>query len=609
MGRAWTRVEVRVLLHIYMVAGSYWPPALRAGGLRVDPWALGPTFVDMTDELNKTAASLPLWKDEKPTTGEVRKWLEDAEPLLTAPQRALINGVEPASHVKYRPVSVPPLLVVSAADGVTAAMVATNDRAIQTALDTNAERAATKDAANAEISSGLFAALERAVQPNAPLLLTELKASCKQAAPFDAYYDGKAAWQALKAMSEADAALPGEDNVHDAHFTKLIISPLPNDATPAQFSARVSTAMKYHAPYLSRPFPTPKALSQWVVRQTPEKHRHRAQDRFDALTAAEQNNAHGVAAMIVKLLAESRPMSAMLKDSDLKEFVGVADDDDGANSGRRPSGLGKGKGGGGGGGGGGGKGGRGGRGGGGKGSGGGGGGTSGRGRATGCSTPPPRGPTCDHAHHGECWRDPKVTKIPQRVFDDARAIAKIKADRIVQGNRLGETVAELTPIAPTEEVVAMVDQADAIFYGGGQSGRLQSCLYGDYSQSGIDVEEGATTPILEALIRKEIVGGSSAGAMNQPMSEILVTGHSVESYAAVSAGEVFQRNRGNMMLESEELVDSHFSERGRQGRGEGVAGGAGEGSGFEPFGEAWGLLFVVCVGGGRSAHPCRRPIV
>ena len=447
-----------MLLHIYMVAGSYWPPALRAGGLRVDPWALGPTFVDMTDELNKTAASLPLWKDEKPTTGEVRKWLEDAEPLLTAPQRALINGVEPASHVKYRPVSVPPLLVVSAADGVTAAMVATNDRAIQTALDTNAERAATKDAAIAEISSGLFAALERAVQPNAPLLLTELKASCKQAAPFDAYYDGKAAWQALKAMSEADAALPGEDNVHDAHFTKLIISPLPNDATPAQFSARVSTAMKYHAPYLSRPFPTPKAFSQWVVQQTPEKHRLRAQDRFDALTAAEQNNAHGVAAMIVKLLAESRPMSAVLKDSDLKEFVGVADDDDGANSGRRPSGLGKGKGGGGGGGGGGGKGGRGGRGGGGKGSGGGGGGTSGRGRATGCSTPPPRGPTCDHAHHGECWRDPKVTKIPQRVFDDARAIAKIKADRIVQGNRLGETVAELTPIAPTEEVVAMVEE-------------------------------------------------------------------------------------------------------------------------------------------------------
>ena len=50
------------------------------------------------------------------------------------------------------------------------------------------------------------------------------------------------------------------------------------------------------------------------------------------------------------------------------------------------------------------------------------------------------------------------------------------------------------------------------------------------------------------------------------MSEILVTGHSVESYAAVSSGSVFQRNRGNLNLESEELVDTHFSERGRQGR-------------------------------------------
>ena len=85
-----------MLLHIYMVAGSYWPPALRAGGSRVDPWALGPPIVDMTDEQNKTAVSLPLWKDEKPTTGEVRKWLEDAEPMLNAAQRAFIRGARRA---------------------------------------------------------------------------------------------------------------------------------------------------------------------------------------------------------------------------------------------------------------------------------------------------------------------------------------------------------------------------------------------------------------------------------------------------------------------------------------------------------------------------------
>ena len=47
-----------VLLPIYMVAGSYRFPALRAGGSRVDPWLLGPTIVDMTDVTIKAAAWL-----------------------------------------------------------------------------------------------------------------------------------------------------------------------------------------------------------------------------------------------------------------------------------------------------------------------------------------------------------------------------------------------------------------------------------------------------------------------------------------------------------------------------------------------------------------------
>jgi cyanophycinase-like exopeptidase len=116
------------------------------------------------------------------------------------------------------------------------------------------------------------------------------------------------------------------------------------------------------------------------------------------------------------------------------------------------------------------------------------------------------------------------------------------------------------------DIVAMVEEADAIYYSGGQSGRLQSCLYGRFSTNGIDVQDGEMTPVLAALQAKTIVGGSSAGAMNQPTSEILVTGSSVESYSALSAGSVFQRNAGNAMVQSEELIDTHFSERGRQGR-------------------------------------------
>ena len=39
-----------------------------------------------------------------------------------------------------------------------------------------------------------------------------------------------------------------------------------------------------------------------------------------------------------------------------------------------------------------------------------------------------------------------------------------------------------------------------------------------------------------------------AGAMNQPTSEILVTGSSVESYSAVASGSIFQRDQGNRLV-------------------------------------------------------------
>lgn len=114
------------------------------------------------------------------------------------------------------------------------------------------------------------------------------------------------------------------------------------------------------------------------------------------------------------------------------------------------------------------------------------------------------------------------------------------------------------------QYVRMVEEADAIFIGGGQSGRVSSCLFGNYSASGID--GGVETPLLRAIKAKAIVGGSSAGAMTQPTSEILVTAYSVESYSAVSNGNVFQRDSGNNLLGSPHAVDTHFSERGRQGR-------------------------------------------
>ena len=278
-----------VLLPIYMVAGSYRFPALRAGGSRVDPWLLGPTIVDMSDVQSKTAASsLPLWTKERLTSGEARKWIEEAEPLLSQGQRALLHGVTPASFIKYKLATLPAPLVADAALGVTEAMVQTRVQLLRTVTDSNEEKVATQAAAYAELRAELFSVVERALQANAPLLLLKLKAECKQGAPFEAYFDGKSAWDKLKAMSERAASLPGEEASHDAYLTKLDLSPLPKGATAEQFSTRVTFALTQHVPYVRRPFPNDEAISEWVISQAPEEHRARAQDKFDLLSAAEK---------------------------------------------------------------------------------------------------------------------------------------------------------------------------------------------------------------------------------------------------------------------------------------------------------------------------------
>ncbi len=329
-----------VLLPIYMVAGSYRFPALRAGGSRVDPWLLGPTIVDMSDVQSKTAASsLPLWTKERLTSGEARKWIEEAEPLLSQGQRALLHGVTPASFIKYKLATLPAPLVADAALGVTEAMVQTRVQLLRTVTDSNEEKVATQAAAYAELRAELFSVVERALQANAPLLLLKLKAECKQGAPFEAYFDGKSAWEKLKAMSERAASLPGEEASHDAYLTKLDLSPLPKGATAEQFSTRVTFALTQHVPYVRRPFPNDEAISEWVISQAPEEHRARAQDKFDMLTAAEKSDPHGVASMIVNIIARSRTTLDVLKESELREFIGNVDDDSG---GRRPPGLGRG---------------------------------------------------------------------------------------------------------------------------------------------------------------------------------------------------------------------------------------------------------------------------
>jgi cyanophycinase len=106
--------------------------------------------------------------------------------------------------------------------------------------------------------------------------------------------------------------------------------------------------------------------------------------------------------------------------------------------------------------------------------------------------------------------------------------------------------------------IHMVEEADSVFFSGGLSGNIQECLFGDSTN-------GTETPILAAIRKKEIVAGTSAGAMIQPTRDIMITRHTAESYSAVASKQIYYREHG-FNLFTHGLVDVHFAERGRQGR-------------------------------------------
>jgi cyanophycinase-like exopeptidase len=104
-----------------------------------------------------------------------------------------------------------------------------------------------------------------------------------------------------------------------------------------------------------------------------------------------------------------------------------------------------------------------------------------------------------------------------------------------------------------------IRDSDAVFIGGGYSDVYQECFFGG--------ETSGTSKVLEALVeaaKKKLVGGSSAGAMVQPHKDILLTRRPVSSYQAV-VGINIPKMDGSKLFDIG-LVDSHFSERGRQGR-------------------------------------------
>lgn len=153
-----------------------------------------------------------------------------------------------------------------------------------------------------------------------------------------------------------------------------------------------------------------------------------------------------------------------------------------------------------------------------------------------------------------------ITAAGANAQGDATSIGRFFANAGIQAEWIDIYARNCATKAFDPEYVRMVEEASAIYMSGGQSWRVQQCLFGDSTTA-------RDTPFLDAMRRKKIIGGSSAGAMNQPAVEMLVTGSSAESYDATRAGSIAHRENGNgFLFPSDEVVDVHFAERGRQGR-------------------------------------------
>ena len=145
----------------------------------------------MTDASTAKPASasvaLPLFPKERPLASEAKDWLDEAKILLPADQRALVDWLTPRSLLAYKASTVPAAI----ADGETGAA---QREALRIQIqDANAIKADQKEAHMSEIKGNMFASLQAALKPKAPLLLSKLEKDHKQAGAFAKCFDGLAA--------------------------------------------------------------------------------------------------------------------------------------------------------------------------------------------------------------------------------------------------------------------------------------------------------------------------------------------------------------------------------------------------------------------------------
>ncbi|XP_061407642.1 cyanophycinase-like [Lethenteron reissneri] len=120
-------------------------------------------------------------------------------------------------------------------------------------------------------------------------------------------------------------------------------------------------------------------------------------------------------------------------------------------------------------------------------------------------------------------------------------------------------------------VVALIQGLGGFFFGGGDQARVIEAFF--HNQGGVRVESSALRAIKEAHDAGAVVAGSSAGTACQGSAVMINGGRSYEAvvYGAYSSA---QSNADKLVYDSEGglgtihgvVVDSHFSERGREGR-------------------------------------------
>ena len=407
-----------------------------------------------------SGVTFPVFPSEKPSVAQAKAWRLQCLDMMPSDWKAVMDGITPHSLIGHMDRPVPGALVESAvAPLVTNSMVESREQLIEEITYQNNVRAEQRLSGAAQLRHSLFEALRRSLRPNAPLLLARLEAAHPLAGAYAAWRDGPAAFAALEAQFAPATALETEADAHEDHLTALRLKPLPDGCSSDEFGARVNDALNNHIPFLRRPFPVGDgSLGKWVIAQMPAALAADGRRLAATKTVAELCLGQAIAADCLAIVAAGETKS--VRDGVLGEFLGIADES--SYNGRRPHGLhdGRGRGTS--------SGGRGGttggKGPGGRGSGGGGSG-SGKPRATSCSTPPPRGPTCRFNHPPPCFRDPAFEgPLPMSIWKNKTRLAEVISDRKAMATKLHEPCFELKPpVESGEETVAVMEDVEYQF--------------------------------------------------------------------------------------------------------------------------------------------------